>query len=62
ICYIDAGWGLSASRELLLWLPPTNREGVWMQHTKLVIGTKQTRILFENSVHGTEWNKCYIGH
>ncbi|KAJ7940057.1 hypothetical protein B0H13DRAFT_1586791 [Mycena leptocephala] len=60
--YLDGGWAFSSSGQLLLWLPRTNREGVWMQHTKLVIGRKQTRILFENSVHGMEWKKCYIGH
>ncbi|KAJ7434773.1 hypothetical protein B0H11DRAFT_2116338, partial [Mycena galericulata] len=60
--FLDDGWTSSSSQELLLWLPTTNREGVWMQHTKLVIGRKQTRISFENSVHGAEWKKCYIGH
>ncbi|KAJ7450321.1 hypothetical protein B0H11DRAFT_1877549, partial [Mycena galericulata] len=61
IRHLDGGWACSSSRELLLWLPTTNREGVQTQHTKLVIGRKQTQLSFENSVHGTEWKNCYIG-
>ncbi|KAJ7450287.1 hypothetical protein B0H11DRAFT_1877526 [Mycena galericulata] len=60
--FLDGGWVSSSSGELLLWLPPPSRDGVWTPCTKLVIGRKQTRISFENSVHGTEWKKCYIGH
>ncbi|KAJ7492939.1 hypothetical protein B0H11DRAFT_1718419, partial [Mycena galericulata] len=59
--YFNGGWALTSSQKLLLWLPTTNREGLWTQNTKLVIGRTQTLISFENSVYGTEWKSCYIG-
>ncbi|KAJ7464895.1 hypothetical protein B0H11DRAFT_2050263 [Mycena galericulata] len=58
--YLDGGWLLSNSHELLLWLPSPNREGFWTFNTHLVIGRRQTMISFQNSVHGREWKSCYI--
>ncbi|KAJ7447541.1 hypothetical protein B0H11DRAFT_2082334 [Mycena galericulata] len=59
--YLDGGWASLPSSKLLLWLPPANRNTLWTQHTKLLIGRSQTRILFDNSAYGTEWKNCYIG-
>ncbi|KAJ7801476.1 hypothetical protein B0H14DRAFT_2349518 [Mycena olivaceomarginata] len=59
--HLDGGWASSPSSELILWLPPANRDILWTQPTKLIIGRSQTRILFDNFVYGTEWKNCYIG-
>ncbi|KAJ7464882.1 hypothetical protein B0H11DRAFT_1700371, partial [Mycena galericulata] len=58
--HLDGGWVLSHSGDLLLWLPSPNREGLWSPDTQLVIGRRQTMVLFQNSVHGSEWQSCYI--
>ncbi|KAJ7438436.1 hypothetical protein B0H11DRAFT_1990635 [Mycena galericulata] len=57
---LDDGWVSSPSSELLLWLPPTNRQVLWAWHTKLVMGRSQNLIMSPNFVHGPEWKKCYI--
>ncbi|KAJ7872265.1 hypothetical protein B0H14DRAFT_2264280, partial [Mycena olivaceomarginata] len=56
---LNGGWACTHSSELLLWLPSPNRYGLWTPYTKFVIGKRQTFISFSNSVHGSNWKKCY---
>ncbi|KAJ7445510.1 hypothetical protein B0H11DRAFT_1746777, partial [Mycena galericulata] len=58
--HLDNGWAISSSGDLLLWLPSGNREGLWTLGTQLIIGRRQTMVSFQNSVHGSEWQSCYI--
>ncbi|KAJ7729377.1 hypothetical protein B0H14DRAFT_2382467 [Mycena olivaceomarginata] len=56
---LDGGWIYSVSSHLLLWLPSNHRIGLWTPFTTLVIGAQQTKISFDNCVHGEKWKTCY---
>ncbi|KAJ6543121.1 WD40-repeat-containing domain protein [Mycena capillaripes] len=57
---ITKGWVSSYPSELLFWLPPNLRIGLWLPNTKLVISKQQTSLSYDNFVHGREWRKCYV--
>ncbi|KAJ7722457.1 hypothetical protein B0H14DRAFT_2411421, partial [Mycena olivaceomarginata] len=46
--------------ELLFWVPPNYRIGLWSPNTTWVVGKHQTLLSYDNFVHGTEWTKCYM--
>ncbi|KAJ7828163.1 hypothetical protein B0H14DRAFT_2194692, partial [Mycena olivaceomarginata] len=53
------GWVANATGELMFWLPPWLREGMYVPHTKPVIRTGgTTKLDLSRFVHGTEWQKC----
>ncbi|KIM21690.1 hypothetical protein M408DRAFT_29334 [Serendipita vermifera MAFF 305830] len=53
------GWILGPQSELLLWVPPTLRKGLYGPRSTLVIGRcVKTPINFEYFVHGDEWTRC----
>ncbi|KAJ7830803.1 WD40 repeat-like protein [Mycena olivaceomarginata] len=53
------GWLTSPSSELLIWLPRPLRHGLWSPNNTLVIGGRQTRLILDHVVHGSEWAKCW---
>ena len=53
------GWMQRKDSELLLWLPPYYRRGLWGPNVKMVIGTHTTKLCFTQFVHGTSWTHCY---
>ncbi|KIM19886.1 hypothetical protein M408DRAFT_172127 [Serendipita vermifera MAFF 305830] len=53
------GWILGPQSELLLWVPPTLRTGLYRSRNALIIGACiKTEIDFELFVHGDEWTRC----
>ncbi|KAJ7660607.1 WD40-repeat-containing domain protein [Mycena rosella] len=55
------GWISCIPSERLLWLPTHHRPGLWSPYNTLVIGRHQTKLSFDNFVHGTNWSKCWRG-
>ncbi|KAJ7660679.1 hypothetical protein DFH06DRAFT_1400029, partial [Mycena polygramma] len=56
----ESGWIKSTSGELMFWVPPWLREGLYLPHNPLVICAKgTTKLDLSRFVHGTEWTKCF---
>jgi WD40 repeat protein len=53
------GWMQSKNSELLCWVPPYYRMGLWGPNVKTVIGRYTTKLDFSQFVHGTSWAQCY---
>ena len=60
-CKLDNGWIMTASSELLLWVPPWNRQGLVWPSNIAVIGRSLTELDFANFVHGSIWESCKAG-
>jgi WD40 repeat protein len=52
------GWVLGSQSELLLWVPPLHRIGLWAPRNEAVIGRRVTRLNFSRFVHGKNWEQC----
>jgi WD40 repeat protein len=52
------GWLLGRQSELLFWVPPANRVGLWRANNTAVMGRQTTKLNFRQFVHGTSWIKC----
>jgi WD40 repeat protein len=53
------GWILSPASQLILWVPPWLREGLYFPETSLVISVSGTTQLdFSDFAHGTSWQEC----
>lgn len=55
----NSDWMLGEDRELVLWVPKHYRSGIWTPHTEHIVGVPTVKIDLTDSVHGTEWTKCY---
>ncbi|KAJ7665615.1 WD40 repeat-like protein [Mycena rosella] len=56
---IDDGWVLNSAGELMFWVPPWLREGLYLPRNTLVIcGQGTTKLDLSRFVHGAEWQKC----
>jgi WD40 repeat protein len=55
---MDNGWMLGLDSELLFWVPPWNRVGLWWPRTTAVIAEQSTKLDFSQFVHGTAWYQC----
>jgi WD40 repeat protein len=55
--FVD-GWMYGRESELLFWVPPSNRRGLWWPYNTVVIGKQTTRLIFHQFVHGTAWTHC----
>ncbi|KAJ7108211.1 hypothetical protein C8R44DRAFT_884977 [Mycena epipterygia] len=56
---IDDGWVLNSAGQLMFWVPPWLREGLYLPHNALVICRKgTTKLDLSRFVHGPEWQKC----
>ncbi|KDQ50899.1 hypothetical protein JAAARDRAFT_101194, partial [Jaapia argillacea MUCL 33604] len=54
----ERGWIVNSQFELLFWVPPWNRVGLYSPENLLVIGQQPTQLDFTNFVHGRDWMKC----
>lgn len=54
------GWMENSSTELLFWVPPAYRTGLWRPNSTMVIGRQTTRLDLTQFVHGRDWARCHI--
>ena len=54
----DGGWLQYPSGELLLWVRPELRLGLYFPGAFHVIGADSIKVELSEFVHGTEWLKC----
>jgi len=53
------GWVLNSAGDLLFWVPPWLRDGLYFPQNSLVICARgTTKLDLSQFVHGTEWQKC----
>ncbi|KAJ6627752.1 WD40-repeat-containing domain protein, partial [Mycena sp. CBHHK59/15] len=53
------GWMLNPPSDLIYWIPPWLREGLYAPRNTLVIRCRgTTKLDFSDFVHGTEWQRC----
>jgi hypothetical protein len=53
------GWILGPNSELLFWVPPELREGLWRPGTVAVMGKVIiTKLDLKYFVHGNSWGLC----
>ncbi|KAJ7481001.1 hypothetical protein FB451DRAFT_1239033 [Mycena latifolia] len=56
---VDDGWILNSRGDLMFWVPPWLRDGLYLPRNTLVICRQvTTRLDLNRFVHGTEWQKC----
>jgi len=55
------GWVKGRNAELLFWLPPYYRFGLWGPSTIAVMGRKTTKLDFTQFMHGKNWVQCHSG-
>ena len=55
---VEEGWLQYPSGEILLWVRPELRSGLYLPGIVNVIGTHSVKIELRKFVHGTEWLKC----
>ncbi|KAJ7035243.1 hypothetical protein C8F04DRAFT_1098622 [Mycena alexandri] len=57
--WLKDGWIVDSGSELILWVPPWLRRGLYYPHNSLIIPTDGTAKLdFSRFVHGTSWQEC----
>ncbi|KIM20971.1 hypothetical protein M408DRAFT_305789 [Serendipita vermifera MAFF 305830] len=56
--YMIDGWMLGPNSELLFWVPPTLRSGLWRPENTVVIGKQATKLGFKHFSHGEYWTRC----
>jgi WD40 repeat protein len=52
------GWILGSRSELLFWVPPPNRVGLWRPSNTAIMARRLTNLDLSNFVHGTSWHQC----
>jgi len=52
------GWVLGPHSELLFWVPPALRPGLWWPSNTAVIGAYGTRLDLRRFAHGEDWIRC----
>ncbi|PVG00008.1 WD40 repeat-like protein [Serendipita vermifera] len=54
------GWILGPNSELIFWVPPELRDGLWRPNTVAVMGKAVvTKLDLTNFVHGESWTLCH---
>ncbi|KDQ56504.1 hypothetical protein JAAARDRAFT_132549, partial [Jaapia argillacea MUCL 33604] len=51
-------WIVNSKSQLLFWVPPWNRVGLYWPGNLLVIGQQPTKLDFTHFVYGIDWMKC----
>ena len=51
----DDGWLYDANGNILFWVPPMNRAGLYYPQTTMVIGVQATQIDLSRFMHGEHW-------
>ncbi|KAF7971105.1 hypothetical protein HWV62_22028 [Athelia sp. TMB] len=57
-CKLENGWIVTASGQLLLWLPPWNRQGLVWPSNVAVVAPSVTELDLADFVHGSDWVSC----
>jgi WD40 repeat protein len=55
---LENGWILNMPSELLFWVPPWARIGLWWPANTAVIADQSTKLDLSQFVHGTSWTHC----
>ena len=56
---IDDGWVLGQADELLFWVPPVLRRGLYQpRNTLVIIDEITTQLDLTSFVHGEAWSRC----
>ncbi|KAF7984956.1 hypothetical protein HWV62_9893 [Athelia sp. TMB] len=53
------GWMQNFPTELLFWVPPAYRAGLWRPYNTLLISEQSTRLDLSRFAHGNDWARCY---
>ncbi|KAF7968067.1 hypothetical protein HWV62_32051 [Athelia sp. TMB] len=53
------GWMQNSPTELLFWVPPAYRTGLWWPDS-MVISNRPVQLDLTNFVHGEDWTRCHI--
>jgi WD40 repeat protein len=57
--FMEKGWIEGEQGELLFWVPPENRAGLWVPDILAVVGEHPTTLDLSCFVHGESWTGCY---
>jgi len=57
-CILKNGWVMTPKKELLFWVPPSNRKGLWWPRNTAVISETSTKLDLTKFEHGDSWEKC----
>ncbi|KAF7975669.1 hypothetical protein HWV62_8761 [Athelia sp. TMB] len=57
-CKLENGWIVTASGQLLLWVPPWNRQGLMWPSNVAVVAPSLTELDLADFVHGSDWVSC----
>ncbi|KAF7967335.1 hypothetical protein HWV62_34697 [Athelia sp. TMB] len=57
-CRLENGWIVTASDQLLLWVPPWNRQGLMWPSNVAVVAPSLTELDLTNFAHGSDWVSC----
>ncbi|KZP30866.1 WD40 repeat-like protein [Athelia psychrophila] len=57
---LENGWMVNSTVELLFWVPPAYRLGLWRPNNTLVIGPEHPRLDLTHFVHGDDWARCHV--
>ncbi|KAF7975275.1 hypothetical protein HWV62_10164 [Athelia sp. TMB] len=60
-CKLDNGWIMTASSQLLLWIPPWNRQGLVWPSNVSVVAPSLIDVDLTDFVHGSDWESCKVG-
>ena len=55
---INDGWVLGQAGELLFWVPPVLRRGLYQPRNTLVISNITTQLDLSSFAHGEAWSRC----
>jgi WD40 repeat protein len=58
---MENGWMQGPNSELLFWVTPTNRTGLWRPRNTAVISNVVIVLDFSRFVHGDSWQRCRFG-
>ena len=62
LSYSDPGWAVGQGGELLFWVLPNCRAGLWWPRTLAIMGPSKITVDVSRFVHGTSWVDCRTGH
>ncbi len=57
-CVLQNGWVMRANGELLFWVPPWNRSGLWWPRNTAVIAGVPTKLDLTRFEYGVDWQRC----
>ncbi|KZP06583.1 WD40 repeat-like protein [Athelia psychrophila] len=58
--HLANGWMQNSPTELLFWVPPEYRTGLWQPSDTLIIGQPSTCLDLTHFVYGDNWAQCHV--